>query len=123
MLWLAGLGFLGFGVAFLIDPVAPMAAIGFDVADEAGVTELRAFYGGMETGLALFILACALRPAWRTPGLWLVLLTNAGAGSGRLLSILAGAQASGFDRYALLWEFGFALLAAGALLLGRRAGT
>lgn len=109
---LCAIGFLGFGVWLLADPGA-LAKVGIVSSSAVGTVELRAFYGGMEIGLALFLGLCLLRPEWQGAGLWLVLLANGGAGLARLLAIsLGGAAFGGYLAWALLWELGFAALAA-----------
>ena len=115
---LCALGFLAFGLWLLADPAGALAKIGVATTSATGTIELRAFYGGMEIGLGLFLGCCALRPEWQAAGLWLVLLANGGAGLARLLGIaLAGASAGGYLGWALAWELGFAALAALALAL------
>lgn len=115
VLLLAGLGFLGFGLWLLFDPVGGLARVGIAAARAEGVIELRAFYGGMEVGLGLFLIACALRADWQQAGLWLVLLANAGTGLARVAGMAGSGVSSSFLIGALVWEFGFALLAGVAL--------
>jgi len=112
VLTLAGLGFLGFGLWFWFDPIAPMAAIGITVTGAPAATELRAFYGGLEIGLAALMLFAAFRPTWHGAGLWLVLAINAGIAAGRLLGVAIDGVWVPFFTYALVWELGFVLLAA-----------
>jgi hypothetical protein len=119
VLVLAGLGFLGFGLWFLVDPVVPLAAIGIRAEGPAAATEFRAFYGGLELGLGALLLAAAARPAWRRPGLWLVLAANGGIALGRLLGIALDGVWVPFFAYALAWELGFAALALAGLRGGR----
>jgi hypothetical protein len=119
VLALCALGFLGFGLWLLFDPAA-MEKVGIQATSKVGTVELRAFYGGMEIGLALFLAACLWKPEWRAAGLWLVLLSNGGAGLARLLAIgLGGAALGGYLAWALLWELGFAALAALSLWISR----
>lgn len=115
VLLLAGLGFLGFGAWLVIDPVGGLAAVDIAGTSAAGVVELRAFYGGMEIGLGLFLLACAARADWREAGLWLVLLGNLGIGLARVFGIWHSGAFTSFFAGALVWEFGFTVLAALAL--------
>ena len=116
VLALCALGFLGFGTWLLADPASALAKIGIHASSPTGLVELRAFYGGMELGLGLFLAGCLWRPEWREAGLWLVVLANGGAGLARLLAIgMGGAALSGYLGWALLWELGFA--AAGGLAL------
>lgn len=111
----SALGFFGFGLWFLADPVGALALLGGGIEGDTIPVELRAFYGGMELGLAAFLVRCAMRPDWRRPGLWLVLLANAGTGLARLAALLAGGPMIPFFAGALVWEFGFAAAAALAL--------
>jgi hypothetical protein len=115
LIWAAGLGFLGFGLWFVIDPIAPMQAMGITVSGVVAPTEIRAFYGGLEIALGLFLLIGSFKRDWRRPALWLVLFSNAGIGLTRLLALLMGGEWHSFFTYALIWELGFALLAIIAL--------
>jgi hypothetical protein len=118
VLALCALGFFAFGLWLLLDPAGALGKIGIKASSATGLVELRAFYGGMEIGLGLFVAACALRPEWQGAGLWLVLLANGGAGLARLAAIvLGGAALGGYLGWALLWELGFAALGATALWL------
>ena len=111
VLILAALGFLGFGGWLVIDPAGGLAGVDIGATSPAGLVELRAFYGGLEVGLGLFLLACAARPAWRVPGLWLVLLGNLSIGLARVYGIASSGVFNAFFAAALAWEFGFPLLA------------
>lgn len=114
VLVLAGLGFLGFGLAIVAAPAAVLGGVGIS-GTPAGLVELRAFYGGLELGLAAFLLACAARPAWREPGLWSVALVNGGIAAARLLGIALSGEFTGFFAGALVWELGFTVAAVLAL--------
>ena len=114
VLALAGLGFLGFGVAIVVAPGAVLATVGIS-GTTAGLIELRAFYGGLELGLAAFLFACAARPSWREAGLWSVALGNGGIAAARLLGIGLTGEFTGFFAGALVWEIGFTLAAILAL--------
>lgn len=119
LLSLAGLGFLGFGLAIVAAPEAVLAPVGIS-GTTAGLIELRAFYGGLELGLAAFLFACAAKPAWREPGLWSVALGNGGIAAARLLGIGLTGEFTGFFAGALVWEIGFTVAALLALR-GRKA--
>ena len=114
---LCALGFVGFGLWLLADPAA-LEKVGIQATSQVGTVELRAFYGGMELGLGIFLALCLWRPQWQSAGLWLVLLTNGGAGLARLLAVgMGGVAVEGYLGWALLWELGFAALAGLALAL------
>ncbi|WP_397608219.1 DUF4345 family protein [Silanimonas sp.] len=112
VLALAGLGFLGFGLWFLVDPIGPLADIGITATGAPAATEFRAFYGGLEVGLGLLMLVAAAKPDWRMAGLWLVIATNGGIAAGRLVGVAVDGVWVPFFTYALVWEVGFAVLAA-----------
>lgn len=120
VLVLGGLGFLGFGAWLVVDPAGGLAGVHIAATDPAGLIELRAFYGGLELGLGAFLLACAARPAWRMPGLWLTALGNGGIGLTRLAGIAMTGVFTPFFAAALVWEIGFTAL---ALLALRGAGN
>src|SRR5436190_13066312 len=115
LLALAGIGFLGFGLCLIVDPAGGLVTVGIVASNPAGLIELRALYGGLELGLGVFFLLCAARPDWRRPGLWAVLLGNGGIGLTRLAGIALGGVFTPFLVVALVWELGFAGLAAWAL--------
>jgi len=120
VLALCALGFLGFGLWMLLAPAGALSKIGVEATSPVGLVELRAFYGGLELGLGLFLGLCLWRPEWREAGLWLVMLANGGMGLSRLLGIwLGGAAVGGYLGWALVWELGFAALGGVALALGR----
>lgn len=117
LLWLAGLGFIGFGVAFLIDPLGTLAAVGISATGDIAATEFRAFYGGVEVGVGLALIAADLAPGYRRAGLWLCLLSYGGIGLARGLGIALSGIATNFLWFALCTELGLAILAALALRL------
>jgi hypothetical protein len=83
---LAALVFAGFGFWFLVFPGA-ITLTGIALGSPDAVAEIRAFYGGMELGLAGFFLAAALRPTWFTPGLVAQSAALGGAAAGRTVGI------------------------------------
>lgn len=118
VLALAGLGFLGFGLAILVAPAAVLAPVGIS-GSAAGLVELQAFYGGLEIGLGAFLLGAAWHAPWRRPGLWVVLAVNGGIGLARVIGIAGSGEFTGFFGWALAWEFGFSALAVLALVRGQ----
>lgn len=121
VLVLAGLGFLGFGLAIAVAPAAVLGSVGIS-GTAAGLVELRAFYGGLELGLGAFLLICAARPDWREAGLWSVALVNGGIGAARLAGIALSGEFTGFFAGALVWELGFTVAAILALRGRPQAG-
>ena len=118
---LAGLGFLAFGLAFLVSPLPTLAAAGLVLEGPIAATELRAFYGGLELGLGGYLLVCAWQPSQRRAGLWLTLASNGGIGLSRLLGLVLSGVFTPFFALALAWELGLACLAAVCLARGANA--
>ena len=100
LLWLSGLSFLGFGVAFLIAPIATLALAGVATEGAIAATELRAFYGGIEVALGGLILASALQPARWRDGLWLTLACYGSIGVTRIFGMVIDGSDSFFLRFA-----------------------
>ncbi|MEO5596821.1 MAG: DUF4345 family protein [Lysobacteraceae bacterium] len=119
VLLLAGLGFLGYGIAFELAPQQTMASGGLQMVGPGAAVELRAFYGGLETGLGLWLCIAAFRPGLVRSALWLTALTNGGSALSRALALLLGGEWNPFFAYALPWELGFASLALIALWITR----
>lgn len=116
---LAGLGFLGYGIAFELAPQATMASGGLQMVGPGAAVELRAFYGGLETGLGLWLCIAAFRPGLVRAALWLTAFVNLGSVLSRGGALLLGGDWNPFFAYALPWESGFAALALLALWLTR----
>lgn len=109
-LWLGGLGFLGFGLAFLIAPLETLAAAGIVVTGDLAATELRAFYGGLEVALGALLIAADWTGS-RREGLILCLASYGGIGLARGLGMLLAASATPFLWFALVTELTLAGLA------------
>ena len=110
-LWLAGLSFLGFGLAFLIAPLQTLASTGIQLSGALAAAELRAFYGGLELGLGVLILAADLRPEARRYGLILTAAAFGSIGIARAVAMLIGGVATPFLWFALSTELLLAALA------------
>ncbi len=113
LLWIAGLCFLGFGLAFLIDPLGTLGATGIQLQGGLASTELRAFYGGLEVALGLLLIAAARVPRFEEGGLWLCAAGYGGIGLARLGGIALAGSGTPFLWFALSTEL---LLGALALL-------
>ncbi|MFT7141224.1 MAG: hypothetical protein ACI9B8_003660 [Sulfitobacter sp.] len=105
LLWLNGLGFLGFGLVCLVAPHTPANLIGFDLLRVDAVIEIRAQYGGLFTAIGLFGLWGAIKAPMRSASVWLILLVYGGLGGGRLLGlILEGGTAGNYTYGAMAFE-------------------
>lgn len=88
ILALSGLAFLGFGVAFLVSPVAMADLVGLPLTTPTATTEVRAMYGGLEIGLGVALLTLLGRRDHVATGLRVALCVFAGLAAGRLTGLL-----------------------------------
>ncbi|SDS97709.1 DUF4345 family protein [Pseudomonas oryzae] len=92
------------GLACLLRPHEMVNLSGLLPMEAAAVTDVRAWYGGLAIGLALYLLL-ALREGQLRPALLLMLLVNAAPALARLLGLgLDGGAQQTFNLYALLLE-------------------
>ena len=106
-----GLGFCGFGLAYVLRPVRMAALTDLPLPTPSARADFMATYGGCQVGLGLFLLACAREQSWLAPGLLAGAAVLAGLACARGLGILVGA---GRVR-ATIWG-GLAIELTGALL-------
>ena len=92
VLVLLGLMFLGFGLAFLLRPTQMAQMVSIELPEATAKTEIRAFYGGLEIGLAVFLFVCAATGGWIRPGLLAAGLACAGPALGRLVGLWLDGQ-------------------------------
>jgi hypothetical protein len=119
-LFIVGLIFTAYGVACALDPALAARLAGLEALNGDGYAELGAMYGGLQTGVGLFLALAAFRPRLQSAALLLLVL---GIG---LLAALRGASALRSD--ALLTAYTWGALAfeglvtaiAAALLLRTR---
>ena len=97
LLGLSSLAFAGFGVGFVAAPqqLAEFFTDGAPIVPSA-VTDMRATYGGLSLGLALFFGLCAARRQWIRPGLLAALLAVAGIGAARVIGMIADGDPNAF---------------------------
>ena len=85
LLGLSGSGLALYGLWCLADPHAGVAGTtGLGLVSAPATVEAMAMYGGLSTGLGVFLLLGALRPAWTVPALGALALTFGALGLARL---------------------------------------
>ncbi len=102
----------GFGLTYFIRPQETANLSGMLLMEPAAVTDVRAYYGGLQLGLAVWLGLALLRGDLLRPALMLLVLLYASLFLGRLggLFLDGGAQQT-FNLYAMLVELVSALLA------------
>jgi hypothetical protein len=89
---LAALGFAGFGVALLVRPTL-LGVVDVALPTPAALTEIRAFYGGLELGLAAFFLLASTRDAWIRPALFAQVAALGGVVLARAVGVIVDGSA------------------------------
>lgn len=82
----SALPFAGIGLAFLVAPSAMGAFVGLTLDGAVADNDLRAVYGGLQLGIALFLAWCAAAPERLRAGVAAQLCTFGGLAFGRVVS-------------------------------------
>ena len=110
----------GVSLAYWLRPYEMANLNGMLLMESASVSHMRVYYGGLQLGLALFLLWSARAPERVRPALVMLMITMLALVLGRLVSLwLDGSQLAGFDLASLIYRVLAATLAAGAWLLIR----
>jgi len=108
----------GFAVWLGMNPGALLAAFGVDVSTPQMLTEVRAFYGGVEMAIAV-----AMIVLWRRGDLFAALLVGgmplAGSASGRLIGLMVDGFSMMHLGFAGLELVGAAFCLAGCMMVSR----
>ncbi|HEX6434151.1 MAG TPA: DUF4345 family protein [Gemmatimonadales bacterium] len=88
VLFLTGIGFLGFGAAAALSPSRTAAFTQLLLPTPTARTDFAATYGGFQLGFGLFLIACTQTQGWIEPGLWAAVAALAGFAVVRVLGIL-----------------------------------
>lgn len=82
---------LYYGVVFAWDPGDMMQTLSLAATGPAGITEMRAFHGGLMIAMGCLFAAAALSREWVRAGLIMMTVTYAGAVAARTLGIVIDA--------------------------------
>ncbi len=115
VLVLTGLIYLAFGIFFLVDPEQAATIVCYWLGGPTAFTEVRAFYGGLEIGLAAFLVVCAAVRRFVPAGLLATLLLCGGTAAGRLVGMVVDESRSTVVVVSLAVELVVVALAAIAL--------
>ena len=91
VLWVVGLAFVGFGLAFTLWPLPMARLVGIALPTPTARIDFGATYGGFEIGFGVFLLVCARRAAWLAPGLWASAAALSGFALVRVLGLVSAA--------------------------------
>ena len=88
ILALNGILHLYYGFVFLADPRALMASLSLSAVNPAGITEMRAFHGGLMLAMGCLFSLAALYRRFIIAGLIMMTVTYAGAVAARTTGII-----------------------------------
>ncbi|MFL9811691.1 DUF4345 domain-containing protein [Stutzerimonas sp. VN223-3] len=115
---------IGFSLAYWLRPYEMANLNGMLLMETASVSHMRVYYGGLQLGLALFLLWAIQLPERAKAALVMLVITMLALVAGRLGSLwLDGGELVGFDLASLIYRVFAALLAAAALMMIRERPT
>ena len=95
----------GFGVAYFLRPHEMGTLSGMLLMEPAAVTDVRAYYGALQVGVAVFLGLGIVRVELIRPALLLLVVLFSSLAVGRLLGLwLDGGAQQTFNLWALLFE-------------------
>ena len=110
----------GVSLAYWLRPYEMANLNGMLLMEGASVSHMRVYYGGLQLGLALFLLWSAREPERVRPALMMLMITMLALVLGRLVSLwLDGGELIGFDLASLIYRVLAVALAAAAWLMIR----
>ena len=86
-LTVSSLGFLAFGLAYLVAPEAIAARFDITLGSPTAVADFRAAYGGMTAGIGVVLGIARRRREWRELGVLASVVASGGLLAGRLVTI------------------------------------
>ncbi len=107
------------GVACVVAPASFAQQAGLSAAPSA-LTEIRAFYGGLQVGIGCFLIWCIRQRTLIFAGLLLVAFVVGGAGIARVLGMLIDQAPTAFHLANLAVEVATVALVAAAVSRNRR---
>lgn len=111
---------IGFSLAYWLRPYEMANLNGMLLMETASVSHMRVYYGGLQLGLALFLLWSVKAPERARAGLVMLVITMSALVIGRLGSLwLDGGELTGFDLISLIYRVFAAALAGAALMIIR----
>lgn len=121
VLCMGALAFGAFGIQWLLDPIAMASPLGIVLTNGDATSDARAVYGGMELGMAAFLVYSAWSKDRRTQGLAAAAFALLGLGTCRLVGILLDQDVSAGTYQLLGTDLGGTTLCAIAFLVSRGA--
>jgi hypothetical protein len=117
------LSFIGFGAAFIAYPGDMSAIVSLVLIDATARTDVRATYGGLEFGIGVFFLACAMRRDFVRIGLFAAACALVGMGTARFAGLLLDGFWQPLEILITALELGGGLASTWGALVAKPQGT
>ncbi len=112
---IAGAATVVFGLIYLLAPESMTGPAGFGALTSAGVTDVRATYGGFQLGMGAFLLWAAADERRVAPALVLMALSIGAVGLSRAIGLLLDSSVNWFHGLGLATEISLTALTVYAL--------
>lgn len=118
-----GLSFVGFGAAFIAYPGDMASIVSIALVNVTARTDVRATYGGLEFGVGVFFLACAMRRDFVRVGLFASACVLVAMASSRFVGLLLDGFWQPLEILITVLEAAGGLVATWGALVAKPAGT
>ncbi len=122
VLAVSALAFLAFGLAYVVSPVKMAALTLVEATTPVGVTDIRAVYGGLQIGIAMFLAPVRSDPQRVRAQLAAVAWICASVAICRFIGLIADSSLHGVHVLGFAFEIPLAALSGWALRRHRAAG-
>lgn len=120
LLWVSGAIFISYGIACFLSPELPAGYAGLSIGSGDAYAEISAMYGGLQTGVGIFCVICALQRGLQRAGLMLLAIGIGALAFARIYAAWDADWMVGFYTWgAFVYETATAALAAYALRRAR----
>lgn len=123
VLVIIGMSFIGFGLAFVSYPGDMAAMVSIILVEKSARTDIRAIYGGMELGIGVFFLTCAMRRDFVRIGLFASACVLIGMATSRFVGLLLDGFWQPAQLLFMLIEAAAGFVATWGALVAKPAGT
>lgn len=123
VLVIIGLSFVGFGAAFIAYPGDMAAMVSLVLINATARTDVRATYGGLEFGVGVFFLACAMRRDFVRVGLFAAACVLVAMATARSVGLMLDGFWQPTEILITLTEAAGGFAATWGALVARPAGT
>ncbi len=123
LLVIIGLCFVGFGAAFIAWPGDMASIVSLALINSTARTDVRATYGGLEFGVGVFFLSCALRRDFVRVGLFAAACVLVAMATARIVGLMLDGFWQPLELLVTVFEAAGGLAATWGALVAKPAGT